>query len=246
VRFSDIITRLTKKEIPVFWFTDPDRIAIESQPSKISIQVDYSKRSLFEKISDQIFDVVFLIIELLIGLSLIIFPLLFTLHIYSQVVTEYLNEGTRTYTYEILIFMPIMVTVAMYFGSRMISGIDRKRSLTIDATNSQVKFENVNWPRNNTRILDIKTPISFEIKDRVRTITHSSGDSDSRSTWTTSHDGIDISFDLVGEGMTPLLFLEGQGTAPRSEFKPFLDLLFSTLKLDKDEQDEGWWAEQKN
>jgi len=46
--------------------------------------------------------------------------------------------------------------------------------------------------------------------------------------------------------MTPLLFLEGQGTAPRSEFKPFLDLLFSTLKLDKDEQDEGWWAEQKN
>ena len=246
MRFSDIITRLTKKEIPVFWFTDPDRIAIESQPSKISIQVDYSKRSLFEKIFDPIFDVVFLIMELLSGLSLIIFPPIFTLSIFFQVVTEYLNEGTRTYAYEFLILMPIIATVSMYFGSRIISGIDRKRSLTIDATNSEVKFENVNWPRNNTRILDIKTPISFEIKDRVRTKTHSSGDSESSRTWTTSHDGIDISFDLVGEGMTPLLFLEGQGTAPRSEFKPFLDLLFSTLELDKDEQGEGWWAEQKN
>ena len=152
--------------------------------------------------------------------------------------TQFTEDNRVNYTNHELFYpyphfeWPILIIASGFVGVGffMISFIDRKRVVTIDRSNNKVKFEHLKWPRYGTINLELKEPVSYEIKDSVRTITHSSGDSDSvsRSTWTTSHDGIDISFDSVSEGMIPLLFLEG--TNPQTKFKSFLDLLSSTFK----------------
>ena len=71
---------------------------------------------------------------------------------------------------------------------------------------------------------------------KKRTRTHHEGGDDGAASrrWTTTHHGVDVAFDLVGEGLSPLLFLEGKN--PQTKFESILELLSSTLGI-KDEED---------
>ena len=137
--------------------------------------------------------------------------------------------------------MLIFILVFSSAGVVMLSFIDRKRVLTIDGTSNQVKFEYVKWPRYGTINYELQSPISYEIVKKTRTITHSEGgDEGSPSrTWTTTHRGIDIMVDLVGQGPKAVLFLEGKN--PQTEFEPILELLFSTLGIKEEEDSQKWW-----
>jgi hypothetical protein len=77
--------------------------------------------------------------------------------------------------------------------------------------------------------------ISYEIIKKKRKITHHEGGDEGTPsrTWTTTHHGVDVAFDLGGEGMIPLLFLEGK--KPKTKFKSILELLSSTFEI-KDEE----------
>ena len=193
-------------EFPLLWFDNPEHIIINAQPSNLSLQ-DGRKKTLFERI--------FTLLHISGGLFLIIFPIFILL-------TEE--------NFSIIIFgmVPTGVFVMSY--------IDRKRVLTIDGTNYQVKFEYVRWPRYDTINYELRIPISYEIMKKKRTITHREvGDNGAPGRRrTTSHHGVDVAFDLVGEGMSPLLFLEGKN--PQTKFESILELLSSTLGI-KDEED---------
>ena len=194
-----------KHSFPLLWFDNPEHIAINSQPSNLSLQ-DGRKKTLFERI--------FTLLHISGGLFLIIFPIFILL------------KGN----FSIVIFG--MVPTGVF----VMSFIDRKRVLTIDGTNNQVKFEYVRWPRYDTINYELRIPISYGIMKKKRTRTHHEGGDDGAASrrWTTTHHGVDVAFDLVGEGLSPLLFLEGKN--PQTKFESILELLSSTLGI-KDEED---------
>jgi len=136
---------------------------------------------------------------------------------------------------------PVLIFVLVFSsaGVVMLSFIDRKRVLTIDGTSNQVKFEYVKWPRYGTINYQLQSPISYEIVKNTRTITHSDSDPDSHRTWTTTHRGVDVAFDLVGEGLSPLLFLEGKN--PQTKFESILEQLSSTLGIKEEDDSQKWW-----
>lgn len=169
--------------------------------------------------------------------------------LYGIYTTQFTENDRVNYTNHELFnpyphFEPLMLIFVLVFGGVgvvMLSFIDRKRVLTIDGTSNQVKFEYVKWPRYGTINYELQSPISYEIVKKTRTITHSEGgDEGSPSrTWTTTHRGVDVAFDLVGEGLNPLLFLEGKN--PQTKFESILELLFSTLGIKEEEDSQKWW-----
>jgi hypothetical protein len=88
--------------------------------------------------------------------------------IYTTQFTE--NDGVNYTNHELFYpyphFEPIMLIFVLVFGGVgviCLSFIDRKRSLTIDGTSNQVKFEYVKWPRYDTINYELRSPISCEI-----------------------------------------------------------------------------------
>ena len=209
-----------KNEYPLLWFDNPEHIVINAQPSSLSLQ-DGKKKTLFERIFNLIFDLMVLAFGL-------IFIYAGTSFLFWQVIDPVTGE-TGFALLIFLVFTGMGVFVILKF-------IERKRVLTIDRTNNKVKFEYVRWPRYGTINYQLRTPISYEIIVKKRTITHHEGGDEGTPsrTWTTTHRGVDVAFDLVGEGKIPLLFLEGK--KPKTKFKSILELLSSTLGI-KDEED---------
>ena len=205
-------------DYPLLWFDNPEHIVINAQSSNLSLQ-DGRKKKLFEKV-----------IDMVVNLMILAFSLIF-MYIGTSFLSEQVIYGGTTgdLAISLLVFL-----VFGGFGVLMLSFIHRKRVLTIDGTNNQVKFEYVRWPRYDTINYELRMPISYEIMKKKRTITHHEGGDEGTPsrTWTTTHPGVDVSFDLVGEGMIPLLFLEGKN--PQTKFESILEILSSTLGI-KDE-----------
>ena len=161
--------------------------------------------------------------------------------LYGIYTTQFTENDKVNYTNHELFhpyphFEPIMLIFILVFGGvgvAILSFIDRKRVLIIDGANNQVKFEYVKWPRYDTISYELQSPISYEIRKKKRTKTHSNEEGERTTFWTTTHHGVDVAFDLVGEGPSPLLFLEGNN--PQTEFESILELLSSTLGI-KDEE----------
>ena len=161
--------------------------------------------------------------------------------LYGIYTTQFTENDKVNYTNHELFhpyphFEPIMLIFILVFGGvgvAILSFIDRKRVLIIDGANNQVKFEYVKWPRYDSISYELQSPISYEIRKKKRTKTHSNEEGERTTFWTTTHHGVDVAFDLVGEGPSPLLFLEGNN--PQTEFESILELLSSTLGI-KDEE----------
>jgi hypothetical protein len=81
----------------------------------------------------------------------------------------------------------------------------------------------------------MKSPISVDIVKNTRVVHHRDDDGGG---WTT-HRGIDIMVDLVGQGPKAVLFLEGKN--PQTEFESILELLFSTLGIKEEDDSQKWW-----
>ncbi|MBT4346585.1 MAG: hypothetical protein HOD67_03370, partial [Euryarchaeota archaeon] len=151
--------------------------------------------------------------------------------LYGIYTTQFTENDKVNYTNHELFhpyphFEPIMLIFILVFGGvgvAILSFIDRKRVLIIDGANNQVKFEYVKWPRYDTISYELQSPISYEIRKKKRTKTHSNEEGERTTFWTTTHHGVDVAFDLVGEGPSPLLFLEGNN--PQTEFESILELL---------------------
>jgi len=207
-----------RNDKPLLWFDNPENIAINAKPSYLSIQRIHNSllQSLFNGVFD-LFVLAFGLGSIGIGASIL----------FAQVIDPYPGDTVGALLF-FLVFSGLGVFIIIKF-------IERKRALTIDGTNNKVKFECVRWPRYGTINYEIKTPISYEIKKNKREITHHAGGDEGTPmrTWTTTHHGVDVVFDLVGEGMIPLLFLEGK--KPKIKFKSILELLSSTFEI-KDEE----------
>ena len=218
---------------PLLWFENPEHIAINAQPSSLSLQ-DGRKKSLFVSLFDAVFD----IFTLAFGLLMIVFGTALPVGTVRGIVA---GESVFNPSYG-----PIGDVIISLIGFLVLSGIgvfliikfiDRKRVLTIDRTNNKVKFEYVRWPRYGTINYELRKPISFEIIKKKRKITHHEGGDDNTPsrTWTTTHHGVDVVFDLVIGGMIPLFFLEGK--KPETKFKSILELLSSTFLVKGKEEE---------
>jgi hypothetical protein len=205
-------------DYPLLWFDNPEHIVINAQPSNLSLQ-DGREKKLFEKI-----------IDIVVNLMILAFSLSF-IYIGTSFLFEQVIYGGTTGE---LAFSLVGSLLFGGVGVLTLSFIHRKRVLTIDGTNNQVKFEYVRWPRYDTINYELRIPISYEIIKKKRTITHHAGGDEGTptSTWTTTHHGVDVAFNLVGEGMIPLLFLEGKN--PQTKFESIIEILSSTLGI-KDE-----------
>jgi hypothetical protein len=106
-----------------------------------------------------------------------------------------------------------------------------------DAATNQITEEFIKRPRFGTIRSEMKVPISVDIVKNTRVVHHS--DDDGGGGWTTTHRGIDIMVDLVGQGPKAVLFLEGKN--PQTEFESILELLFSTLGIKDEEEGQKWW-----
>ena len=117
----------------------------------------------------------------------------------------------------------------------------RKRVIMFDTATNQITEEFIKRPRFGTIRSEMKVPISVDIVKNTRVVHHrESGDEHSSGrTWTTTHRGIDIMVDLVGQGPKAVLFLEGKN--PQTEFESILELLFSTLGIKDEEEGQKWW-----
>ncbi len=117
----------------------------------------------------------------------------------------------------------------------------RKRVTVFDTATNQITEEFIKRPRFGTIRSEMKVPISVDIVKNTRVVHHrESGDEHSSGrTWTTTHRGIDIMVDLVGQGPKAVLFLEGKN--PQTEFESILELLFSTLGIKDEEEGQKWW-----
>jgi len=117
----------------------------------------------------------------------------------------------------------------------------RKRVIMFDTVTNQITEEFIKRPRFGTIRSEMKVPISVDIVKNTRVVHHrESGDEHSSGrTWTTTHRGIDIMVDLVGQGPKAVLFLEGKN--PQTEFESILELLFSTLGIKDEEEGQKWW-----
>jgi len=134
---------------------------------------------------------------------------------------------------------PMLIIEFLVFGGVgviCLSFIDRKRSLTIDGTSNQVKFEYVKWPRYGTINYELRSPISCEIVKKTWGQSYHDEHTGGRET---THPGIEIVFDLVGQGSKAILFLEGKN--PQNKFESILELLSSTLGIKEKEDDQKWW-----
>ena len=154
--------------------------------------------------------------------------------IYTTQFTE--NDGVNYTNHELFypypnFEWPMLIFVLVFGGTgvAILSFIGRKQVLILDGANNQVKLEYVKWPRYGTINLELQVPISCEIVKNTRDITHSSTSDEhsSGSTWITTHHGIDIMFDLVGQGSKAILFLEGKDA--RNQYDSVLGELFSAL-----------------
>jgi hypothetical protein len=105
----------------------------------------------------------------------------------------------------------------------------RKRVIMFDTVTNQITEEFIKRPRFGTIRSEMKVPISVDIVSNIREVTHrESGDEHSSGrTWTTTHHGIDIMVDLVGQGPKAVLFLEGEDA--RNQYDLMLRQLFTTL-----------------
>jgi len=152
--------------------------------------------------------------------------------------TQYTEDNRVNYTNHELFYpyphfeWPILIIASVFVGVgfSMLSFIDRKRVLTIDGSNNRVKFEHLKWPRYRPTTLDLKEPVSYGIVNNTRTVTHHEGGDDGSigRSWTTTHHGVDVLFDLADGSKGALIFLEGVN--PRTKFRFLLDVLSSTFK----------------
>jgi len=158
------------------------------------------------------------------------------------------GELITTY-YESSRFMGAGGTSIMGFFGFLLMGIFtmsfglmfRKRVIMFDTVTNQITEEFIKRPRFGTIRSEMKSPISVDIVKNTRVVHHrESGDEHSSGrTWTTTHRGIDIMVDLVGQGPKAVLFLEGKN--PQTEFESILELLFSTLGIKDEEEGQKWW-----
>jgi hypothetical protein len=207
-----------RNDKPLLWFDNPENIAINAKPSYLSIQRIHN--SLLQSLFNAVFDLCVLAFGLgMIGAG--------TNFLYWQVINPIPGQTGGT-----LLFFFVLSGMGVFI---ILKFIERKRVLTIDGTNNKVRFECVRWPRYGTIDYELQTPISYEIIKKKRKITHHEGGDEGTPsrTWTTTHHGVDVAFDLGGEGMIPLLFLEGK--KPKTKFKSILELLSSTFEI-KDEE----------
>jgi hypothetical protein len=98
-----------------------------------------------------------------------------------------------------------------------------------DTVTNQITEEFIKRPRFGTIRSEMKVPISVDIVKNTRVVHHrESGDEHSSGrTWTTTHHGIDIMVDLVGQGPKAVLFLEGEDA--RNQYDSMLRQFFSAL-----------------
>ena len=122
--------------------------------------------------------------------------------------------------------------VVMRFGY-----LFRKRVIMFDTVTNQITEEFIKRPRFGTIRSEMKSPISVDIVKNTRVITHrESGDEHSSGrTWTTTHHGIDIMVDLVGQGPKAVLFLEGKDA--RNQYDSILRQFFSALGVNLPSRD---------
>jgi hypothetical protein len=132
----------------------------------------------------------------------------------------------------LVVVLVLSIFVLAGLGVMMVPLLLRKRILTFDTIANQVTEEFAKWPRFGTLRTKIQMPLSVEIVRNTREVHHSEGGGEHSSarTWTTYHDGIDITVDLVGQGPQPVLFLEGDDA--RNEYDSILGQLFFVLGLD--------------
>lgn len=160
---------------------------------------------------------------------------------YSIQTTQYMENGNILHTYHeldwgdespfvLVLFLSIFMLVGL--GIMSVPLLLRKRILTFDTIANQVTEEFAKWPRFGTLRAVMQTPLSVDIVRNTREVHHSDGSDEhsSGSTWTTYHDGIDITIDLVGQGPQPVLFLEGDDA--RNEYDSIIGQLFFVLGLD--------------
>ncbi len=167
---------------------------------------------------------------------------------YSIETTQFMDEGNIRHTYheldwdnQIYFEEVAFLSIFMFVGLAIMLAplLTRKRILTFDTIANQVTEEFAKWPRFGTHRATIQTPLSVDIVRNTREVHHSeSGDEHSSGrTWTTYHDGIDITVDLVGQGPQPVLFLEGNDA--RKEYESILGQLFFVLGLDLSSAEEA-------
>jgi len=160
---------------------------------------------------------------------------------YSIETTQYMEDGNIRHTnHELDWDNQLFIEDAAFLSIFVLAGlaimwvplVTRKRILTFDTIANQVTEEFAKWPRFGTLRATIQTPLSVEIVRNTREVHHSEGGDEHSSgrTWTTYHDGIDITVDLVGQGPQPVLFLEGNDA--RNEYDSILGQLFFVLGLD--------------
>jgi hypothetical protein len=160
---------------------------------------------------------------------------------YSIQTTQYKEDGNIHHTYHeldwgdespLVVVLVLSIFVLAGLGVMMVPLLLRKRILTFDTIANQVTEEFAKWPRFGTLRTKIQMPLSVEIVRNTREVHHSEGGGEHSSarTWTTYHDGIDITVDLVGQGPQPVLFLEGDDA--RNEYDSILGQLFFVLGLD--------------
>jgi len=150
------------------------------------------------------------------------------------------DDGVITTNYESIRFMGANGEWVLGFFGFLLMGIltmsfgfiFRKRVTVFDTATNQITEEFIKRPRFGTIRSEMKVPISVDIVSNIREVTHrESGDEHSSGrTWTTTHHGIDIMVDLVGQGPKAVLFLEGKDA--RNQYDSMLRKLFSTLGVD--------------
>lgn len=154
------------------------------------------------------------------------------------------DDGVITTNYESIRFMGANGEWVLGFFGFLLMGIltmsfgfmFRKRVTVFDTATNQITEEFIKRPRFGTIRSEMKMPISVDIVKNTREITHHSGDDQaSRRTWTTTHHGIDIMVDLVGQGPKAVLFLEGKDA--RNQYDAILRQFFSALGVNLPSRD---------
>jgi hypothetical protein len=157
---------------------------------------------------------------------------------------QYTEDGEFiTTNYESIHFGEGSVVFFQFFGLLLLGIFTmsfgfmfRKRVIMFDTVTNQITEEFIKRPRFGTIRSEMKVPISVDIVKNTRVVHHSDDDGGG---WTTTHRGIDIMVDLVGQGPKAVLFLEGKN--PQTEFESILELLFSTLGIKDEEEGQKWW-----
>ncbi|MDG1541225.1 MAG: hypothetical protein P8Q39_00095, partial [Candidatus Thalassarchaeaceae archaeon] len=155
------------------------------------------------------------------------------------------DGGVITTNYESIRFMGANGEWVLGFFGFLLMGIltmsfgfmFRKRVTVFDTATNQITEGFIKRPRFGTIRSEMKMPISVDIVSNIREVTHrESGDEHSSGrTWTTTHHGIDIMVDLVGQGPKAILFLEGKDA--RNQYDSILRQFFSALGVNLPSRD---------